>query len=132
MLDENTDTIKYYKTKSINFVNPLNAYIDATHRNEMAYDKNPDFFNSTEHRIRVEKVSEILTEFFKRKPNYINKRGIGSYSENPFEVLKISDIIDMFQLISDEKKKTELFDPIKSLGNVKIIFTTRHLLVRVY
>jgi hypothetical protein len=85
MADEDTAR----KIGQVRSSNPRAAAIDAKLRAAAALAQHEEFFSNEQHQIRVERVKEIVSNFFPvRKGMYVNHRANGS---KPFTTVKVDN-----------------------------------------
>lgn len=109
--------------------NPLGAFLNARERDELAYKRHKDRFNTDEHIDRVVAVCEKIKEFFGRNPEYITCRGLGS--RRAFEAVKICDVGRMLSRTA-QPVKARFYKSLIDMGNVEVDSTNGHLIVRVF
>lgn len=120
------DTLVTHKS-----TNPRGAFLNAKARTEEALETHRDFFESDAHLDRLDAVAKIVFDFFGRRPNYFNPRGLGG--RRPFEAVKIADCGYFLNRKTSKERQEMLYAPLEALGNVEVKRTINgDLLIRVY
>ena len=122
LINEETETTR-------KAANPLGAYLNARERDQIAFEKHKDRFDTDEHVDRVVEVCQKINEFFGRNPNYFTRRGVGC--RRPFEAVKISDVGSMLSRMP-QPVKARFYESLHKMGNVEVDSTNGHLIVRVF
>lgn len=135
LLTNNRDHIMNFAIKeetatTVTSPNPLGSYLNAKERSNDAYKLHRKLFDSNSHLDRVEKVCEILQNFFGRPASYFTYRGLGG--RKPFENIKMEQVGHILSRTPIAKKNEKLYGPLQALGNVQVISKNGHLIVRVY
>ena len=110
--------------------NALGAYLNAKYRDAEAVAQHKDFFDSPAHKKRINKVCDILEEFFERSVDYITARGLNR--NLAFDNVKMQAVGPQLSKINKQKKWDNLYAPLMEIGDVDVISANGHLLVRVY
>lgn len=123
MIKEDTDVVRTAP-------NPLGAWINARQRDRAAVEQHQHFFNSAQHEKRIDQVCDILEDFFDREVDYITARGLNR--NTAFDNVKMADVGRQLSSLSQKVKWDQLYGPLHALGDVDVISSNGHLLVRVY
>jgi hypothetical protein len=110
--------------------NPLGAYLNACYRSIDAEIQHAEFFDSAEHTARLDSVKSTLRKFFGKDVDYVTARGLNR--SLPFHNVKMGDVGTKLSKMSKDAKWKNLYAPLLAFGDVDVLSTNGHLLVRIY
>jgi hypothetical protein len=110
--------------------NPLGAYLNARYRSIDAEIQHAGFFDSAKHAARLDAVKSTLRAFFGKDVDYVTARGLNR--SLPFHNVKMGDVGAKLSKMSKDAKWQGLYAPLLALGDVDVLSTNGHLLVRIY